>query len=179
MLPHWLPLVQARGASRPTLPVTPRCSIPRSTPAQPDRFRACTFVFVVPSFAFPYLDPYYYTSKKVLVFPCFTDIAPSSHFATLPITPGPSRLSLRPFHAFVDSLCSLGFPAYTGLPSVCISQRNLSTPAIKTPVVRVLRKTLMRDLSFHFRQGRLGFIYLFPSLSDLPVPYKPTCERDV
>jgi hypothetical protein len=98
---------------------------------------ACTFVFVVPSFAFPYLDPYYYTSKKVLVFPCFTDIAPSSHFATLPIT-----FSLRPFHAFVDSLCSLGFPAYTGLPSVCISQRNLSTPAIKTPVVRVLRETL-------------------------------------
>jgi len=135
VLPHWLPLVQARRASRPTLP--PRCSIPRSTLAQPDRFRACTFVFVVPSFAFPYLDPYYYTSKKVLVFPCFTDIAPSSHFATLPIT-----FSLRPFHAFVDSLCSLGFPAYTGLPSVCISQRNLSTPAIKTPVVRVLRETL-------------------------------------
>ena len=59
---------------------------------------------------------------------------------------------------FFKCLCSLGFPAYTGLPSVCISQRNLSTPAIKTPVVRVLRKTLMRDLSFHFRQGRLGFI---------------------
>ena len=94
-----------------------------------------------------------------------------------PRAPHRSHSDLSRF--FLKCLCSLGFPAYTGLPSVCISQRNLSTPAIKTPVVRVLRKTLMRDLSFHFRQGRLGFIYLFPSLSDLPVPYKPTCERDV